>query len=461
MSDNIFPSRFKLSFILLFFLFLIIGCATDDDDDDDDDSTIYTALASWGIKTDRDSSDNIYITGFSYGDIASDSGSGEADIYLAKYDTDGNRTWLVQETDFDSEDFTMDIAVSKTTGNIYIAGYTKGELESGSDAGGSDIFVVKYNSSGVRQWIQQIGSGSDDFCWGIAVDNTDNIYLTGSTYGDIPGSTSANKAGEDLFLMKLDSAGETLWVKQLGTDDSISDYTDAQSFGVALAVDTSNDIILGGITSDTLGDSKIGNYDIVLSKYDSAGNMIWFKQLGTTSNDYLKDVAVASSGNIYFTGYTYGTIDASYDYADYDEDNDYAEMFLIKYNSSGTEQWIKQSGSSVNDWSNSVVVDSSENIYITGETKGDVTGDNEGYRDLVILKYDASGDSAWVIQNGSTINDTANGITIDSSNDIYITGKTYGELDSLENEDSTFSAFISKYEDADGSRVWTRLFGSD
>ncbi|MBU2513753.1 SBBP repeat-containing protein [bacterium] len=432
-----------------------------DEEKDEDTSTTFSGLASWGLKADRDNSNNLYITGFSYGDISSDSGESESDIFLAKYDTSGNRIWLIQETGFDTEDFAMDIAVAKTSGNIYIAGYSYGELESGADSGGSDIFVMKYNSAGIRQWVQQIGSDRDDFCWGIAIDNSENIYLTGSTYGVLPGSGAVNAVGIDLFLMKLDSSGDTLWVNQLGTENTLTNYTDAQTFGVALAVDGSNDIIVGGITNDTLGDSKIGNTDIILSKFDSAGNRTWLKQLGTSYDDYLKDVAVATSGNIYFTGYTYGTVDASYDYSVYEENHDYTEIFLAKYNSSGSEQWMKQAGSGVNDWSNSLAIDTSENVYITGETMGDVTGDNVGYTDLVILKYNSSGDRTWVTQAGSTVYDSANGITIDSSNDIYITGKTYGELNSKKNEDDSFSAFLSKYNDVDGSWIWTDLFGSD
>ena len=455
--SGILPISF--TWIILLTLFLLPGCNLDDSKIDSD--TSGNILASWGRKAAIDSSDNIYVTGTAYGDISDDSGTGESDIYLGIYDSSGSLTTLVQETGFDNDDFAMDIAVEPTSGNVYIAGYTDSELDASNDSGGSDIFIIKYNSAGTRQWLKQIGSGKDDFCWGIAIDSSENIFVTGSTYGVMPGAGVTNDVGIDLFLMKLDSSGNTDWVKQIEMEGSITEYTDSQSFGVSVAVDASDNVVMGGYTNDTLGSSKIGNTDVVLAKYDNSGNQSWFEQLGTTYSDYLQDVVVATSGNIYITGYTYGTIDASYDYSDYTENHDYSEMFLIKYNSSGTQQWVAQAGSSVNDFGYDAALDSSENVFMTGVTRGDVTGDNLGYTDFVVLKYDSSGNQQWVIQDGSTSFDTADGIVVDSSDDVFVTGRTYGTLNSVVNATSSFSAHLSKYEGADGSWDSTTMIGQD
>jgi hypothetical protein len=179
--------------------------------------------------------------------------------------------------------------------------------------------------------------------------------------------------------------------------------------------------------------------------------------LGTAYSDYLKDSGVATGGNIYFTGYSYGTVDASYDYADYYEDSTYTEIFLYKYNTAGSQQWVKQTGTATDDRGYALAIDASENIYLTGSTNGGLEGTNAGSYDFFILKYDANGTLVWKQQNGSSVYDSADGIAVDSSANVYLTGRTYGELDSKSNTAAAFTAFISKYNSA-GTWQWTQLF---
>jgi len=120
----------------------------------------------------------------------------------------------------------------------------------------------------------------------------------------------------------------------------------------------------------------------------STGNTttsLWTKQLGTSSSDGGSGVTTDSSGNVYVTGYTLGGLDGNTNSGSYD-------MFLVKYNSSGTKQWTKQLGSSGWDWGNGVTTDSSGNIYVTGYTNGGLDGNtNSGSYDIFIVKYNSSG----------------------------------------------------------------------
>lgn len=447
--------RLLLFLILVFSLFLLPGCGSDEEEEEVA-STTYSALASWGLKAAVDSSGDIYITGMAFGDVSNDSGSGEADLFLRKVNPDGTKHWLRQVDSSNSgTDFVQDIAINTASDSIYLAGYTSGSMPGNTTSGAYDVFVMKYDVSGDQKWIKQLGSSFDDFCWGITADTSDNIYLTGSTFGSMPGSGKTNTEGVDLFLMKLDSAGSTVWSRQLGTDNRVSTYTYSQSFGTALAMDTTGDILLVGFSNDAIFGTNSGGNDILLAKYDTAGNQVWTRQFGTLYSDYIRDVVTSAGGDIYFTGYSYGTLDPSHDFSG---TNDYSEILTGKYDGNGNRIWIRQAGTSVGDWGYGIELDASEDVFVTGNTNGDVTGDNAGEMDFFLLRYNSSGVHQATVQNGSSVNDSANGIVIDGSNRIYLTGRTFGTLNGKANSSAAFAAFISRYANLNLSTDWTFVY---
>ena len=82
--------------------------------------------------------------------------------------------------------------------------YTSGDLD-GTNAGGVDLVIVKYNSSGTKQWTKQLGTSSSDYAYGIATDSSDNIFVAGDTTGGLDGNTSAGS--NDIFVVKYNSSG--------------------------------------------------------------------------------------------------------------------------------------------------------------------------------------------------------------------------------------------------------------
>ena len=92
-----------------------------------------------------------------------------------------------------------------SSGNIYVTGTTSGNLDGNTSSGLDDIFLVKYNSSGTKQWTKQLGTTSWDEGHGVTVDSSDNIYVTGFTGGGLDGNTSSG--GNDMFLVKYNSSG--------------------------------------------------------------------------------------------------------------------------------------------------------------------------------------------------------------------------------------------------------------
>ena len=146
--------------------------------------------------------------------------------------------------------------------NIYVTGSTSGGLDGNTNSGIHDIFLVKYNSSGVKQWTKQLGTSSTDVGNGVTVDSSDNIYVTGLTSGGLDGNT--NSGGYDLFLVKYNSSGTKQWTKQLGSTSS--------DVGFRVSVDSSDNIYVTGYTEGGLdGNTNAGGMDIFLVKYNSDG----------------------------------------------------------------------------------------------------------------------------------------------------------------------------------------------
>ena len=92
-----------------------------------------------------------------------------------------------------------------SSGNIYVTGYTRGGLDGNTNSGNEDIFLVKYDSSGTKQWTKQLGTSEEERGYGVTKDTSDNIYVTGSTGGDLDGNTNSGET--DIFLVKYDSSG--------------------------------------------------------------------------------------------------------------------------------------------------------------------------------------------------------------------------------------------------------------
>jgi hypothetical protein len=103
-------------------------------------------------------------------------------------------------------DFGHGVTVDNSS-NIYVTGFTQGGLDNNTNLGSvsNDIILVKYNSSGTKQWTKQLGTGAVDTGNDVTVDSSGNIYVTGDTYGGLDGNTSAGNA--DIFLMKFNSDG--------------------------------------------------------------------------------------------------------------------------------------------------------------------------------------------------------------------------------------------------------------
>jgi len=290
-----------------------------------------------------DSSENIYLTGWT-----ASFGAVNFDICLLKYNSTGvlqwNYTWGGT-----GGDFAYGLAIDLSD-NIYVAGET-----SSFGASGSDVCLLKYNSTGALQWNYTWGGTGGDYAYELAIDLSDNIYLTGAT-----GSFGA--LDYDVFLLKYNSTGALQWNYTWGEPGLDIAY--------AIGLDSSNNIYLGGCTK-RLGAS---DYDVCLLKYNSTGALQWNYTWGEEDYDYCYAIGLDSSDNIYLAGSKgkWGTAGK--------------DMYLLRYNPTGVLQgnyiWSRKG----EDEACAIGLDSSENIYLAGWTTGFGAIDT----DMCLVKLDNS-----------------------------------------------------------------------
>ncbi|WP_080603267.1 SBBP repeat-containing protein, partial [Microcystis aeruginosa] len=376
-----------------------------------------------GSGVSSDSYGNIYVTGYTNGSLPGNTNFGNNDFFVAKYDVYGNRLWVKQ---FGSaySDYATGIS-SESSGNTYVSGRTEG---------GEDAFVAKYNANGNQLWMAQFGTSGYDSATGVSSDGSGNVYVSGYTDGSFPSYT--NLGSYDAFVAKYDTSGNPVWVKQFST--SSHDYAEG------ISSDSNGNVYVSGKTFGSfLGYTNLGLYDAFVAKYDGNGNQLWLRQFGTSGDDEITGISSDSSDNVYVTGSTKGGLPGYSNLGSYD-------AFVAKYDGNGNQLWLRQFGTSGNDEITGISRDIDNNVYVTGYTTGSLPGNiNAGGSDAFVAKYNANGTLNWVRQFGTSAADSANGIRIDSSGNVYVTGDTSGGLPGNSNSGSS-DAFVVGF-DSDGN----------
>jgi hypothetical protein len=376
-----------------------------------------------GSGVSSDSYGNIYVTGYTNGSLPGNTNFGNNDFFVAKYDVYGNRLWVKQ---FGSaySDYATGIS-SESSGNTYVSGRTEG---------GEDAFVAKYNANGNQLWMAQFGTSGYDSATGVSSDGSGNVYVSGYTDGSFPSYT--NLGSYDAFVAKYDTSGNPVWVKQFST--SSHDYAEG------ISSDSNGNVYVSGKTFGSfLGYTNLGLYDAFVAKYDGNGNQLWLRQFGTSGDDEITGISSDSSDNVYVTGSTKGGLPGYSNLGSYD-------AFVAKYDGNGNQLWLRQFGTSGNDEITGISRDIDNNVYVTGYTTGSLPGNiNAGGSDAFVAKYNANGTLNWVRQFGTSAADSANGIRIDSSGNVYVTGDTSGGLPGNSNSGGS-DAFVVGF-DSDGN----------
>lgn len=390
-----------------------------------------------------DKKNGVYTTGNFTGRIDFNPGSavnnlfsaGESDIFISKLDTLGNYLWAKRIGGI-GYDFGFSIAVDNSE-NVITTGYFDHAVD--FDPGvGSYILDAKENVSAFISKLDRSGN----FVWarnfdgrclglGIATDVNNNVYTVGS-YSFItdfdPNLGIFNLISEgsgDIFITKLDPDGKLIWAKSIGGVNS--------DVGGSIAIDKNGNIHVAGYFQGTVDFdpgvgtfllNSTGKYDVFICKLDKNGNFIWAKSLGGTNFGYGVSIALDLKGNVYTTGYFEGTVDfdpgpKSHNITSMDDD-----IFITKLDLNGNYLWSSIIQGPNEDEGRSIIVDSKENVYATGEFLGTIGFEppsmlkikSNGGQDLFIAKFNST-------NTNSIENDTKNQISIfpnPTSNNVLI-----------------------------------------
>lgn len=299
-------------------------------------------------------------------------------------------------------------------GGYLIAGST-----SSYGAGGQDGYVIKINESGDTVWTKTYGgSGNDQF--NSIVKTLDNNYI-------IVGSTSSfGPNGSNMFVVKIDSIGDTIWQRAYGTI-----YDDGGER--VISVSDGGYVIVGGSVSG-------GSYSsvIYLYKLNSNGDSIWAQNYGKKiSNGGFQVLQTDDSGFIIVGSTSNGVANSR-------------DVFLIKTNSIGDTLWTKTYGGSADDWGYSIAISNDGYYYITGST--DSYGN--GGSDVLIIKIDSNGTEQWLKSIGGANDDVGGFIENTADNKFVITGRTecYGAGGN--------DLYLMKIDET-GDTIWTKTYGGN
>lgn len=281
-----------------------------------------------------DSAGNVFVTGY----LNNSDGSG----YMAKYDGNGAEIWRDDFVNMTIFGIALD-----SSENIYGTGITQASIDGEPYAGAGDAFIAKFDTAGTRQWAKLLGTDTLDYGSRIALDAVGNIFVAGSTFGDLDGNSRIG--GQDIFLAKFDPAGTKQWTILSGTSDT--DYV------TNIAMDEPGNIYIAGFSQSGV------TAQTYLVKFDSIGQKQW--EMGKTGARSIRDVTVNTAGSIFVTGSIAGSSDPGFD------------AYIEKINGDGLGQWIRLIASNENDAGQTITIDAAGNIFVAGITQGSIDGRTE------------------------------------------------------------------------------------
>lgn len=387
-------------------------------------------------------------------------------------------------------------------GSINFDAGTGFDIKQASPGGFKDIFITKYDANGNYLWTKQIGAtGINEVAYAIVVDSNSNIYITGIFSGTVdfdpgPGIATLASVGSAIFIAKYDADGNYIWAKGMGSQIP-NNSNEINSFDLGL--DGNNNIYItgnyygtidfdpgGGIANLT---SSKSNRHIFLARYDNNGNYLWAKDMvgtGEKQNPESNSLVVDFVGNVYITGSFQGTVDfdpgvavANLTARNSPSGGNSGDIFIAGYDNTGQYKWAKRmGGAAADDHGYGITLDRSGSLFITGKFSDTVDFDpgaavanltTNGVYYAFVGKYDANGNYLWAQKLGGNSMDHNCGLDIatDAAGNVVVTGyfsdtanfASGSGIPSLISRGWT-DIFIAQY-NSSGSPVWAKGMGGE
>jgi aerobic-type carbon monoxide dehydrogenase small subunit (CoxS/CutS family) len=354
---------------------------------------------------------------------------GSSDIFIAKYDPAGSLLWARQAGGAGA-DGGFGIALD-TNSNCYVTGYFSGSATVGSThlttTGSYDLFLAKYDTDGNMLWAATTGASEALYGSAIAVDLAGNSYLTGSfaQNASFAGQPFLNNTNYDTFVAKYSPGGALQWATQLGGDNN------DQGTGIGVNAN-GQCYVTGYFEGDAVFGNQdlisVGDQDMFVCQLDASGQLQWVQQAGVLGKTEGAALTVDPQGNCFVTGYydgltLFGTNTLSTD--------GFFDLFLAKYDTQGNLLWAQNTGSSAINGAG-VAADSAGNAFVTGSfigpaTFGDLTLTNGAVSEIFLAKYDTDGNVLWAKQAGGQSASYGYGVALDPVGACAITGSISGQ----------------------------------
>lgn len=357
----------------------------------------------WGYSIDQ-TNDGGYILGGSsesgISDDKTDTSRGFFDFWILKLDYIGNIEW--QKTIGGSQSDHL-LEIHQTLDGGYICGgqtYSNISGEKIDDQfGGGDYWIVKLDSAGNIEWQKNIGGVSNELCWSIKQVYDGGYIIGGTSSSDISGNKTTSSFGEaDFWVIKLDSIGSIQWQKSYGGDqeDLLSDIITTSDHGYLISGHS-----YSGITGNK-SEENLGFDDGWVIKIDSIGNIEWQKRIGGNGYDRIPSIFQTTD-----SGYILACITLSDPSDDIIEPTlGHEDYLLVKINSLGETEWQNRIGGNAVDWLFAIEQTSSSEFICAGGSFSGVSGDktesNFGEVDIWVIKTDTAGNIKWQKELGGT-----------------------------------------------------------
>jgi uncharacterized protein (AIM24 family) len=386
------------------------------------------------IATDREG--NQIIVGYFNGTL--DLGAGPmtghelGDIFVVKLLPDRSTIWSKSFGDDDMQQ-AQRVAIDPD-GNILITGRFAGTVDFGGgplvSAGSRDVFVVKLDPAGNHIWSKRFGDSRDQFGRGVATDANGNIFIAGSVWGsvDFGGGRLSSAGFEDIFVAKLDNDGQHIWSKRFG-DSQTQEVWDIATDGdgnVAMAAYVLGDVDFGdGLTHGG------ANPDAAIVKLSGDGQTLWSHRYGDQQQQFGQSVAVDSRGNIVLASLIQGSVDLG----DGPVHSAGGSDFLVaKFNPAGRVLWHRRYGDLYDQFSLLVAVDSTDAVLLTGFSIGSVHFDECPIVEpgAFVTKLNSAGYSLWSQRIGDAADHDGAGVTSGLGGEVVVAGITANVSDLTE-----------------------------